>query len=542
MAKRIMIQGTMSNAGKSLLVAGLCRIFKQDGYRVAPFKSQNMALNSYITEEGLEMGRAQVMQAEAAGIKPQVCMNPILLKPTNDTGSQVIVNGEVLKNMKARDYFAYKKKLIPDILKAYQTLEQQADIIVVEGAGSPAEINLKENDIVNMGLAELLDAPVLLVGDIDRGGVFAQLIGTLVLLEEKERERIKGLIINKFRGDVSILDPGIQMLEEKGGIPVTGVVPYMHLVLEDEDSLSDRFTDHGEKAVDIAVIRFPRISNFTDFMVFESIEGVSVRYIDTPEKLHQPDMIILPGSKNTMGDLKWMRQNGLEAAIKKHAKNQDAVIFGICGGYQMLGECIADPYGVEEGGMLRGMELLPMVTEMEQEKTRTQVDGEFEKLSGVLSVLSGMKLTGYEIHMGASSRTDFTENEMDMAAADPCQRARAEILQKSQKQQEMQSRKTKLRRYHNENLCYITDQNGMKKTDGICKGNIYGTYVHGVFDADGIAAKIVEALAAKKGISMETATLQSYQEFKETQYDKLADTLREYLDMDAVYQMMGMER
>ncbi len=542
MAKRIMIQGTMSNAGKSLLVAGLCRIFKQDGYRVAPFKSQNMALNSYITEEGLEMGRAQVMQAEAAGIKPQVCMNPILLKPTNDIGSQVIVNGEVLKNMKARDYFAYKKKLIPDILKAYQTLEQQADIIVVEGAGSPAEINLKENDIVNMGLAELLDAPVLLVGDIDRGGVFAQLIGTLVLLEEKERERIKGLIINKFRGDVSILDPGIQMLEEKGGIPVTGVVPYMHLVLEDEDSLSDRFTDHEEKAVDIAVIRFPRISNFTDFMVFESIEGVSVRYIDTPEKLHQPDMIILPGSKNTMGDLKWMRQNGLETAIKKHAKNQDAVIFGICGGYQMLGECIADPYGVEEGGMLRGMELLPMVTEMEQEKTRTQVDGEFEKLSGVLSVLSGMKLTGYEIHMGASSRTDFTENEMDMAAADPCQRARAEILQKSQKQQEMQSRKTKLRRYHNENLCYITDQNGMKKTDGICKGNIYGTYVHGVFDADGIAAKIVEALAAKKGISMETATLQSYQEFKETQYDKLADTLREYLDMDAVYQMMGMER
>ena len=364
MAKRIMIQGTMSNAGKSLLVAGLCRIFKQDGYRVAPFKSQNMALNSYITEEGLEMGRAQVMQAEAAGIKPQVCMNPILLKPTNDTGSQVIVNGEVLKNMKARDYFAYKKKLIPDILKAYQTLEQQADIIVVEGAGSPAEINLKENDIVNMGLAELLDAPVLLVGDIDRGGVFAQLIGTLVLLEEKERERIKGLIINKFRGDVSILDPGIQMLEEKGGIPVTGVVPYMHLVLEDEDSLSDRFTDHEEKAVDIAVIRFPRISNFTDFMVFESIEGVSVRYIDTPEKLHHPDMIILPGSKNTMGDLKWMRQNGLEAAIKKHAQNRDAVIFGICGGYQMLGECITDPYGVEEGGMLRGMELLPLETEM----------------------------------------------------------------------------------------------------------------------------------------------------------------------------------
>lgn len=524
MAKRIMIQGTMSNAGKSLLVAGLCRIFKQDGYRVAPFKSQNMALNSYITEEGLEMGRAQVMQAEAAGIKPQVCMNPILLKPTNDTGSQVIVNGEVLKNMKARDYFSYKKKLIPDILKAYQTLEQQADIIVVEGAGSPAEINLKENDIVNMGLAELLDAPVLLVGDIDRGGVFAQLIGTLVLLEEKERERIKGLIINKFRGDVSILDPGIKMLEEKGGIPVTGVVPYMHLVLEDEDSLSDRFAEHEEKAVDIAVIRFPRISNFTDFMVFESIEGVSVRYVDTLEKLHHPDMIILPGSKNTMGDLKWMRQNGLEAAIKKHAQNRDAVIFGICGGYQMLGECITDPYGVEEGGMLRGMELLPLETEMEQEKTRTQVDGTFEELTGVLSVLSGVKLTGYEIHMGASRRTDHAEIDMDTVMMDLGRSEKPEMLQE--------------KRY--EYLCHITDQAENQKADGICAGNVYGTYVHGVFDADGIAAKIVEALATKKGISMEAVTQQNYQEFKETQYDKLAETLREYLDMDAVYRMMGM--
>lgn len=547
MAKKIMIQGTMSNAGKSLIVAGLCRIFKQDGYRVAPFKSQNMALNSYITEEGLEMGRAQVMQAEAAGIRPQVCMNPILLKPTNDTGSQVIVNGEVLENMKARDYFAYKKKLIPDILKAYHTLEQQADIIVIEGAGSPAEINLKENDIVNMGLAELLDAPVMLVGDIDRGGVFAQLIGTLVLLEEKERERIKGLIINKFRGDVSILDPGIKMLEEKGGIPVTGVVPYMHLVLEDEDSLSDRFAEHEEKAVDIAVIRFPRISNFTDFMVFESIEGVSVRYVDTPEKLHHPDMIILPGSKNTMGDLKWMRQNGLEAAIKKHAQNQDAVIFGICGGYQMLGERITDPYGVEEGGTLRGMELLPMATEMEQEKTRTQVDGTFEELTGVLSVLSGVKLTGYEIHMGMSRKMDFTENDVNVVTIEMNQREKSKIQQESQKQRNAEvwqmpkmSQQSELQKKEYESLCHIADQADNQKSDGICVGNVYGTYVHGVFDADGIAAKIVEALAEKKGISMETVTQQNYQQFKETQYDKLAETLREYLDMDAVYGMMGM--
>ena len=227
MAKVIMVQGTMSNAGKSLIVAGLCRIFKQDGYRVAPFKSQNMALNSFITKEGLEMGRAQVMQAEAAGVEPVVAMNPILLKPTTHIGSQVIVNGEVLGNMSARDYFSYKKKLIPEIKKAFSQLEKDNDIIVIEGAGSPAEINLRENDIVNMGLAELVDAPVLLVGDIDRGGVFAQLLGTLFLLEDAEKERVKGLIINKFRGDKTILDPGIVMLEERGKVPVTGVVPYM---------------------------------------------------------------------------------------------------------------------------------------------------------------------------------------------------------------------------------------------------------------------------------------------------------------------------
>ena len=259
MAKAIMIQGTMSNAGKSLLAAGLCRIFKQDGYRVAPFKSQNMALNSFITEEGLEMGRAQVMQAEAAGIRPSVLMNPILLKPTNDVGSQVIVNGEVLGNMSARDYFAYKKKLIPDIMKAYDTLAAENDIIVIEGAGSPAEINLKQDDIVNMGMAKLAKAPVLLVGDIDRGGVFAQLIGTVMLLEDEEKEMVKGLIINKFRGDKTILDPGVEMLEERSGIPVVGVAPYLQIEVEDEDSLTERFDSQQEVGqIDIAVIRVPR--------------------------------------------------------------------------------------------------------------------------------------------------------------------------------------------------------------------------------------------------------------------------------------------
>ena len=362
MAKAIMIQGTMSNAGKSLLAAGLCRIFKQDGYRVAPFKSQNMALNSFITEEGLEMGRAQVMQAEAAGIKPSVLMNPILLKPTNDVGSQVIVNGEVLGNMSARDYFAYKKKLIPDIMKAYDTLAAENDIIVIEGAGSPAEINLKQDDIVNMGMAKLAKAPVLLVGDIDRGGVFAQLIGTVMLLEDDEKEMVKGLIINKFRGDKTILDPGVEMLEERSGIPVVGVAPYLQIEVEDEDSLTERFDSQQEVGqIDIAVIRVPRISNFTDFNPFENIPGVSLRYVKHIHELKHPDMVILPGTKNTMGDLQWMRESGMEAAVLKLAA-AGTVIFGVCGGYQMLGEILSDPDGVEAGGTMKGMGLLPMDT------------------------------------------------------------------------------------------------------------------------------------------------------------------------------------
>lgn len=492
MAKSIMIQGTMSNAGKSLIVAGLCRIFKQDGYRVAPFKSQNMALNSYITEEGLEMGRAQVMQAEAAGVRPVVEMNPILLKPTNDIGSQVIVNGEVLGDMSAKDYFSYKKELIPEIKRAYAKLEQQADIIVIEGAGSPAEINLKENDIVNMGLAELVDAPVLIVGDIDRGGVFAQLLGTLLLLEEQEKARVKGFIINKFRGDVSILEPGIRMLEEKGGIPVTGVVPYMQITLEDEDSLTTRFEKKKEALIDIAVVRFPRISNFTDFMVFEQYEGVSMRYIKRAEELHEPDMIILPGSKNTMGDLKWMRENGLEAAIKK--KVGRTPIFGICGGYQMLGEKICDPHSVEEGGSLRGMELLPIETELAEEKIRTRVQGHIGMITGDLEALSQKEVSGYEIHMGRSKKTE-----------------------------------------RGQEFCQI--ENG--KSDGTFKNNVYGTYVHGIFDEGDIAAEIVKALGIKKGISMEHLSSMDYQAFKEREYDKLADTLRKYLDMDAIYQMLG---
>ncbi len=483
MAKLIMVQGTMSNVGKSLLVAGLCRIFKQDGFKVAPFKSQNMALNSFITSEGLEMGRAQVMQAEAAGIEPEVSMNPILLKPTNHTGSQVIVNGEVIGNMSARDYFAFKNQLIPDIKKAFKKLEEYADIIVIEGAGSPAEINLKQNDIVNMGMAEMVDAPVILVGDIDRGGVFAQLLGTLMLLDEKEKNRVKGLIINKFRGDKSILNPGIEMLEEKGKVSVVGVVPYMELSLEDEDSLTERFNRKSEGVIDIAVIRYPRISNFTDFNVFEQMSEVSVRYVTSISELHHPDMIFLPGSKNTMGDLKWMRQSGLEAAVKKLA--EETPVFGVCGGYQMLGQEISDPEGVEEGGQMRGMELLQVSTVLKSEKKRCQIEGKIEILEGPFHVISDCTFKGYEIHMG---RTGSEEKVV--------------------------------------------------VTSDINK-NIYGSYVHGLFDEGNIANLMIQALAEKKGIKIENGEFEDYQSFKEKQYDKLADTLRIYLNMEEIYGMLG---
>ena len=321
-AKCIMVQGTMSGAGKSLLCAALCRIFAQDGYRVAPFKSQNMALNSFVTRDGLEMGRAQVVQAQAAGIEPDVRMNPILLKPSSDVGSQVIVNGEVRGQMSAAAYFKMKRALIPEILSAYNSLAETVDIIVIEGAGSPAEINLKADDIVNMGLARLVDAPVLLAGDIDRGGVFAQLYGTVALLEPEERARIKGLLINKFRGDVEILRPGLAMLEEKTQLPVLGVVPYLKVDIEDEDSLSTRL-DAGKTVhpLDAAILRLPHISNFTDFMPLEQHPLLGVRYVQNTRQLGTPDLIILPGTKNTVDDLLWLRQSGLEAALLKLAAN-----------------------------------------------------------------------------------------------------------------------------------------------------------------------------------------------------------------------------
>lgn len=498
MAKTIMMQGTMSNAGKSLLAAGLCRIFHQDGYRVAPFKSQNMALNSFITSEGLEMGRAQVMQAEAAGIEPSVLMNPILLKPTNDVGSQVIVNGEVIGTMSARDYFRYKKKLVPDIMKAFDMLAEQNDIIVIEGAGSPAEINLKTEDIVNMGMAKMAKAPVLLVGDIDRGGVFAQLYGTVELLEEDEKDMVKGLIINKFRGDKTILDPGVAMLEEKCKIPVVGVAPYLDIQVEDEDSLTERFDRHQEIGViDMAVIRVPRISNFTDFNPLESIPGVSLRYVKHPSELGNPDVIFLPGTKNTMEDLHWLRESGMETLILK-ASSRGTFIFGICGGYQMLGETLSDPYGVEAGGSMRGMGLLPVDTVFAEKKTRTQVTGRFLELNKEFASLKNVEFTGYEIHMGESTWKDgghastFTRDTVT----------------------------------------------GSEKTEGTFYHNVCGTYVHGIFDREEVALGLVRAVGEKKGIDVSDMEGVDFAAFKETQYDILAAELRKHLDMKKIYEIL----
>ena len=486
MAKNIMIQGTMSNAGKSLLCAGLCRILRQDGFRVAPFKSQNMALNSFITKDGGEMGRAQVVQAEAAGIEPDVRMNPILLKPTTDVGSQVIIAGQVQGNMRAMEYYRRKREYIPAILEAYNSLASEYDIIVIEGAGSPAEINLKQEDIVNMGLAKLVDAPVLLVGDIDRGGVFAQLYGTVALLEEDEQKRIKGTVVNKFRGDRSILEPGIRILEELCRVPVAGVIPYTHVDIDDEDSLTERFARTTErKLLDIAVIRLPRISNFTDFAPFERYANVSLRYVERVSDLRSPDMILLPGTKSTIADLKWLRQSGLEAAILK-AASAGTLIFGICGGYQMLGRRISDPDRVEAAGTteIQGLGLLDMDTVFLGEKVQTQVAGTFDGVTGLLSGLNGMDYTGYEIHMGCSQ----------------------------EKKPPLQGR-----------------------------SNVYGSYVHGVFDAPGVSDGILKALCAKKGLDFSALGTFDLQEYKERQYNMLADAVRGGLDMELVYRVINRE-
>ncbi|WP_343209151.1 cobyric acid synthase [Anaerolentibacter hominis] len=504
MAKTIMIQGTMSGVGKSLLCAGLCRIFTQDGYRTAPFKSQNMALNSFITRDGHEMGRAQVVQAEACKIEPDVRMNPILLKPTTDVGSQVIVNGRVLGNMEAWKYFGYKKKLIPEVKRAYESLANEFDIIVIEGAGSPAEINLKQDDIVNMGMAKFAHAPVLLAGDIDRGGVFAQLCGTLLLLTEEERRYVQGLIINKFRGDKTILEPGLAMLEEKAGKPVAGVIPYERLNLDEEDSLSERLKDRKEEdgGLIIAVIRFPRIANYTDFRALERLEGISLHYTVRPEDLKTADLIILPGSKSTIADLNWMKKNGLEEELYRQYQN-GKLIMGICGGYQMLGEQLNDPTETEGEQFAQGLGFLPVQTSFYPDKIRVQSEGTVASLSGVWKPLTGARLNGYEIHMGRSIyRRDY----------------RKFAILSSAKQ-------------------------GTAQDDGCVMDNVLGTYLHGIFDSREFTERFLTIVCRHAGKKNVLGEITDFNQFKEEEYDRLADLVRHNLDMDFVYQVLerGME-
>ena len=489
MAKKIMIQGTMSNVGKSLLAAGLCRIFRQDGYKVAPFKSQNMALNSFITKDGSEMGRAQVVQAEAAGIEPDVRMNPILLKPTTDVGSQVIVLGQVMGTMKAVEYYKHKRELVPYVMKAFNELAAENDIIVIEGAGSPAEINLKDEDIVNMGFARMVNAPVLLAGDIDRGGVFAQLYGTVELLEPEEKKLIKGTIVNKFRGDKAILEPGLRQLEELCGVPVAGVIPYLHLDIDDEDSLTERFDNRTERRlIDIAVIRIPKISNFTDFAAFDGYENLSVRYVDRVADLGDPDMIIIPGTKSTIADLKWLRESGMEAKILQ-AADHGKLIFGICGGYQMLGRSVADPEmtEAETPETIKGMGLLPIETVFVGEKRQTQTSGTLPEIPGELSGLSGLGFEGYEIHMGRSGN-DLPQI-VSMSDSEDC--------------------------------------------------NVYGSYIHGIFDAPGIADTVVRVLCKKRGVDPSEIGTFDRMAYKDQQYDLLAKHMRENMDMDLVYRIIN---
>lgn len=493
--KSIMIQGTASTVGKSILCTALCRIFTEDGYNVNPFKSQNMSLNSYITYEGKEMGRAQVMQAEAAGKAPQVRMNPILLKPTSDRKSQIIIEGRANSNMDAVDYYKFKPQLRERITEIYNRLQDESDIVVIEGAGSPAEINLNKDDIVNMGMAKIAKAPVILVGDIDKGGVFASLAGTMLLLSEEERSRVKGVIINKFRGSFEILKPGLKMLEDIIKVPVLGVVPYFNLNLEDEDSVTDwdKFSENPEADIDIAVIRLPYMSNFTDFNALRLYKDINIRFVESEEKLGNPDIIIIPGSKSTICDMNYLRDSGLERRIKE-CHSRGSYVFGICGGFQMLGLEIIDDLGVETSNRsTKGLGLIDGITEFKEEKTTTLCEGK--------DSIFGCSIKGYEIHMG----------------------------------------ETKLL-YGNSGFIKIKKRNGIEEAveDGVLSkdGRVIGTYIHGIFDNSNFTRKYLNSVRISKGLEPVEEVPVDYWKFKEEQYSNLAEIVRENLDMKKIYDII----
>ena len=502
--KSIMLQGTASSVGKSLLTAALCRIFRQEGYNAAPFKSQNMASNSFITEEGFEMGKAQAAQAEAAGIKPSAYMNPILLKPSGDRQAEVIIKGKTYKSMTAMEYHEFKPQLKEMITEVYNDLISTYDILVIEGAGSPAEINLRDKDIVNMGMAEIADCPVLLVGDIDRGGVFASIYGTIMLFTKEERRRVKGILINKFRGDRRILEPGLKMLEDLTGIPVVGVIPYGDFNIEDEDSLTQRFTKdiNTEGKVTVEIVQLPHIANFTDFHVFETLPDVHIRYISRGESIGNPDILILPDSKNVIEDMKYLRESGLERDIMNAYKN-GSYIFGISAGYEILGQKILDPHGLE-GNIkdLKGIGLLDIETIFEQEKRAAQVEGEVAFAGeDIHENCKTSRIKGFVSHIGKSILLEGTKPFLQISV-------RA-----------------------NEDARY---------TDGAVSrdGRVFGTYLHGIFDEIDFTQKFIDNILREKGLTPSSNKVKTFEEFKNQEYAKLAKLVKENIDLEKIYKIL----
>jgi adenosylcobyric acid synthase len=505
LAKTLMVQGTGSSVGKSILVTALCRTFKQQGLRVAPFKAQNMSLNSFVTADGGEIGRAQVVQAEAAGIAPTVEMNPVLLKPESDQNAQVIVCGKALTRISAADFPQLKTKLWRAITESLDQLRRNYDVVVIEGAGSPAEINFKKRDLVNMKVALYCNAPVLLAADIDRGGIFAGLVGTMALLEANERQRVKAFIVNKFRGDVSLLTPGLDWLEARTGVPVAGVVPYyhdIHITEEDSVALEKRYAlkNCRDFDLDIAVIALPHIANFDDFDPFEREARVRLRYVERGDQLGDPDMVILPGSKATVADLDYLRRSGREQEIIG-AASHGVPIIGVCAGYQMLGSVIHDPNHIESAQALTaGMGVLPVATRFLAVKSTHQVKARMLAGLGLLARAKDATISGYEIHMGHTFRNGTT--------------APFQIEKRSGK------------------IC--SDADGALSADG----NVVGTYIHGLFHNDALRQAILQELALRKGHTIAS----SAEKFSvDEQYDKLAAHVRANLNMELIQRILDQQ-
>jgi len=498
----LMIQGTTSDAGKSVMAAAFCRILKRHAYSVAPFKPQNMALNSAVTAEGGEIGRAQAVQAEACGIEPNVLMNPVLLKPNSDTGAQVIVLGKAVGNLEAWGFHKEKPNLLKTVVQAHDELAEQYKHVIIEGAGSPAEINLRDNDIANMGFAEAADCPVIIVADIDRGGVFAHLYGTYELLSESEKNRVVGFLINRFRGDASLLDSGLKWLEEKTTVPVLGVVPYLHdLHVESEDSVQFQQVLDKKHSIKVVVIAYPRMSNHTDFDVLRLHPNIDCEYIRDPNKFTGADIIILPGSKHVRADLAWLNNEGWDTLISKHLRFQGKLI-GICGGYQMLGKHIHDPLGIESSaGSSEGLGYLDMQTELTANKALCNVVGELV-LEGYTHGHSEVKVRGYEIHAGRSEGLALKKPVFKLKTV-------------------------------NEQGEFVGE-----KTDGAISDDnqVLGTYLHGLFDE----AELLKTLLQWSGFAGELhqAHQFDYKAVREKAFDRLADAVEEAVGMDVIKDLM----